>query len=193
MTFEQGIDIAAPIDGGGSVSPADRFGWLRKSPWAPVVLRALGIGAGMLALAAIGLYSMAKSFEGVSLPPAALEAQLGGAWMAPNRAPAAAHDGGTTEESCERPRTAEPSAGLTTDGKVILNTANAGDLTRLPGVGQRRADEIIALRTRLKRFRRLTDLLRVKGIGVRSLKRMQPHLVLDPPAAADAGRGADGG
>jgi competence protein ComEA len=55
----------------------------------------------------------------------------------------------------------------------------------LPGVGERRAEAIVKLRARLKRFRRPTDLLRVRGIGVRSLKRMLPHLVLDPPKQND--------
>lgn len=77
----------------------------------------------------------------------------------------------------------EPAPGLTSDGKVILNVASAEVLTRLPGVGVRRAQAIIQLRERLKRFRRTSDLLRVRGIGVRSLKRMLPHLVLDPPKA----------
>jgi competence protein ComEA len=62
-----------------------------------------------------------------------------------------------------------------------LNEASAAELTQLPGVGQKRAEAIVALRTRLKRFRQLTDLLRVKGIGPRGLKRMLPHLVLDAP------------
>ena len=61
----------------------------------------------------------------------------------------------------------------------------------LPGVGQRRAEAIVELRTRLKRFRRVQDLLRVKGIGPRSLKRLMPHMVLDAPApVADAGGSA---
>ena len=33
------------------------------------------------------------------------------------------------------------------------------------------------------RFKRVTDLLRVKGIGQKSLKKMEPHLVLDAPKA----------
>ena len=70
---------------------------------------------------------------------------------------------------------------------MILNVASAAELTRLPGVGDKRARSIIKLRTRLKRFRRATDLFRVRGIGVRSLKRMLPHLVLDPPREGDAG------
>jgi len=72
-------------------------------------------------------------------------------------------------------------AGLTPDGKVILNQAGVGDLTRLPGVGPKRAEAILALRQRLGRFRRPTDLLRVRGIGPATLQKMQPHFVLDPP------------
>jgi competence protein ComEA len=92
--------------------------------------------------------------------------------------------------SAPPPRAPEPKAeaasggistGVTADGKVILNLASATELTKLPGVGMKRAEAIVALRTKLKRFRQPTDLLRVKGIGPRGLKRMLPHLVLDAP------------
>ncbi len=76
---------------------------------------------------------------------------------------------------------AQTPTGLTPDGKVILNQAGLGDLTRLPGVGPKRAEAILALRERLGRFRRPTDLLRVRGIGPATLQKMQPHFVLDPP------------
>ncbi len=79
------------------------------------------------------------------------------------------------------------SPAITADGKVILNLAEVADLRRLPGVGPRRAEAIVQLRTRIKRFRRVTDLLRVRGIGIRGVRRIEPHVVLDPPAAADAG------
>jgi competence protein ComEA len=68
------------------------------------------------------------------------------------------------------------------DGRVVLNTATPKELTTLPGIGQKRAEAIIALRTRLKGFRKLSDLLRVKGIGVKSLKKLEPKVVLDVPA-----------
>ncbi|MBN2193453.1 MAG: helix-hairpin-helix domain-containing protein [Polyangiaceae bacterium] len=77
--------------------------------------------------------------------------------------------------------------GLTPDGKVILNTASPEQLTRLPGVGPKRAASIVALRERLGRFRRPTDLLRVRGIGPASLTKMQPYFVLDPPPEPPAG------
>lgn len=77
----------------------------------------------------------------------------------------------------------EPAAaGRLPDGRVILNAASASDLTTLPGIGQKRAEAILALRAKLKGFRKLSDLLRVKGIGVKSLRKLEPKLVLDPPS-----------
>ena len=72
--------------------------------------------------------------------------------------------------------------GVTDDGRVILNVAGTRDLVRLPGVGAKRAEAIVKMRRRLGgRFRSLRQLMRVRGIGPRSLKKLKPHLVLDPP------------
>jgi competence protein ComEA len=76
------------------------------------------------------------------------------------------------------------STGMTDDGRVILNLAGVDDLRRLPGVGQKRAEAILALRTRLGRFKQVSDLLRVKGIGVRGLKKIMPKAVVDAPKPA---------
>jgi competence protein ComEA len=62
---------------------------------------------------------------------------------------------------------------------VALNRADAAELRRLPGVGAKRAEAILSLRQRLGRFRKPTDLLRIKGIGPRTLERMLPLLVID--------------
>jgi competence protein ComEA len=75
------------------------------------------------------------------------------------------------ESGRSRPVAGEP--------RVVLNQANATELQRLPGVGAKRAEAIVQLRERLGRFRRTGDLLRIKGIGPRTLERMLPHLVLD--------------
>jgi len=178
---------------------------VRASVWLPVGLRAAGIGAGMLALASIGAVSIVSGLDGVAAPSAMpLAADVHSAWLslesvrrppagtpahAPQTSTRAAADGAGAEARSAPPAARSP--GITEDGKVILNLADATQLTRLPGVGKRRAEAIIELRARLKRFRRPQDLLRVRGIGVRTLKRMLPHLVLDPPkpqAPAEPGR-----
>jgi competence protein ComEA len=86
------------------------------------------------------------------------------------------------------PTTSEPSAvsasgasganlgRATPDDPVDLNTARIEDLRRLPGVGAKRAEAILAVRARLPggRFRQIEDLLKVKGVGRAMIKRLHP-------------------
>ena len=147
----------------GSHRLADALGtsWLKPTP-APNSATAAAAGSAAPGLPAMG-----------SAPPAI--------------APAPAADSSALAADAPAPATVEPApsgsapAGITPDGKVVLNVASADELTKLPGVGPKRASAIVALRTKLKRFKHPTDLLRVKGIGPRSLQRMLPHLVLDAP------------
>jgi competence protein ComEA len=176
--------------------------------WSQVLVKAAGITCGMLALAAIGALATARGLGGqrialaepsasssavperaVQVPstpalpvrPSSLEAGLIGPANAP-RSPAL-HSAAVpaTSSSAAPGAGATASEGVTADGKVILNRANIEELGRLPGVGPKRAQAILDLRTKLGRFRRPTDLLRVKGIGPKSLKKLEPHFVLDPP------------
>jgi competence protein ComEA len=76
----------------------------------------------------------------------------------------------------------------TPDDPVILNTATVDDLRRLPGIGEKRATAALALRTRLGgRFHAIEDLLKVKGIGRATLRRLRPLVRLDPPLLPEAG------
>jgi len=73
------------------------------------------------------------------------------------------------------------------DDPVVLNTATTEDLRRLPGIGEKRANAILSLRARLGRFRAVEDLLKVKGIGRATLRRLRPLIRLDPLALSDGG------
>ncbi|MBN1608125.1 MAG: helix-hairpin-helix domain-containing protein [Polyangiaceae bacterium] len=191
--------------------------------WASGALKAAAGVIGILALAGIGTASLARGSDGV--PFHAASSLLGGGaerWLAvltppspvrPSHSHAGKTDAGAEpaaepSSSQAAPAPQAPAAdgspsgdagagpsGITPDGKVVLNLADAEELTRLPSVGPKRAQAILALRARLKRFRRATDLLRVRGIGPKTLKRMLPHLVVDAPApAVPAGdAGMDGG
>ncbi len=71
---------------------------------------------------------------------------------------------------------------------VVLNTASTEEFRRLPGIGDKRAGALFALRARLGRFRAIEDLLKVKGIGRATLKRLRPLIRLDAKApSVDAG------
>lgn len=78
------------------------------------------------------------------------------------------------------------SARATPEDPVTLNTAGLDELRRLPGVGPKRGAAILALRQRLGRFRRLEELLRVKGVGRATLRKWRPLVRLDPPGDAGA-------
>jgi competence protein ComEA len=99
-------------------------------------------------------------------------------------ATAAARSGDGLLPDPARPSSRAPRAAP--DDPVILNAATETDLRRLPGIGAKRADAIVALRARLGRFHAVEDLLKVRGIGRATLKRLRPLIRLDPPAV-DAG------
>jgi DNA uptake protein ComE-like DNA-binding protein len=68
--------------------------------------------------------------------------------------------------------------------RIDPNTADAATLSALPLIGERRARDIIAYRESQQArrpgepvFRELTDLVRVKGIGVATIKQLEPFLV----------------
>jgi competence ComEA-like helix-hairpin-helix protein len=61
---------------------------------------------------------------------------------------------------------------------VALNTATVEELCTLPGIGPKKAEAIVRLRSQ-HRFVRVTQLLQVKGIGRKTLEKLKPHLVLD--------------
>jgi competence protein ComEA len=165
-----------------------------------VLGKGLGILLGMLALAGIGASSIARGSAGAA--PSALPAasfQSGGLGPLPGHAaPPAPSAGAPPAELDTGPPAQARSPGLTEDGKVILNQADLADLRKLPGVGQKRAQAILALREKLGgRFRRLSDLLRVKGIGPKSLRKWKDQVVLDAPKPEptpepDAGTGDAG-
>lgn len=76
-----------------------------------------------------------------------------------------------------------PRSRASPDEPVYVNTATIEDLRRLPGVGEKRALAILALRQRMGRFQRVEDLLRVKGVGRGTLKKWRPLVRLDLPDA----------
>ena len=68
-----------------------------------------------------------------------------------------------------------PSAG---NFQVPVNTASASELEKLPGIGPKLAESIIAYRKQSGHFSSVEELLEVKGIGPAKLGRMRPFVEL---------------
>lgn len=181
---------------------------LRTSVHALLVLRALGAAAVVVVLSWVGGRSpagaetlahgrapVADPTDATTLPDAAPSTATATAdGHTPSdvpRAPPPASSGDAGACVCEGANAARASARASPNDPVDVNAADEQELRRLPGVGQRRAEAIVALRRKLGRFRKLEELLRVKGVGRATLRRWRPLVRLEgspqrPPADAGA-------
>jgi competence protein ComEA len=64
------------------------------------------------------------------------------------------------------------------DGVVHINSADANELQRLPGVGPSTAQRIMEYRAQVGHFTRVDQLDDVKGIGPSKLEKMRPFIAL---------------
>jgi competence protein ComEA len=165
--------------------------WAKES----LAARSLAVVAGLVVLAVIGRSALAGSNNG---PSNASPATSSSAEPAPSAVAAARSvDAGAAAPSASIPTVpieelpaspargapgAETKARATPEEPVDLNTATLDDLRRLPGVGAKRAEAVLALRGHLPggRFHQIEDLLRVKGIGRAMLKRLYPLVRVTP-------------
>jgi competence protein ComEA len=169
---------------------AARIAAFGRSAWGGLVVRGAAAVAGLALLGLLGSSALARGgAHGVASPAASATAPEP---AAPSAAEGDAGSSATVPEAHVVPESAQappeppaqsassaPSTRATPDDPVVLNTATHADLRRLPGVGDKRAEAILALRTRLGRFRQLEDLLKVKGVGRAMLKRLRPLVRID--------------
>jgi competence ComEA-like helix-hairpin-helix protein len=63
--------------------------------------------------------------------------------------------------------------------RMNLNTASASQLQRLPRIGPKMAERILAYRTEHGDFERVADLQKVRGIGEKTLANLIPYLFVE--------------
>jgi competence ComEA-like helix-hairpin-helix protein len=64
---------------------------------------------------------------------------------------------------------------------IDLNAATIKELQELPGVGPVTAQRIIEARQKSGRFRRVEDLLAIRGISTKRLDALRPYVTVSPP------------
>jgi comEA protein len=64
------------------------------------------------------------------------------------------------------------------DKLVNINTADAGQLVNLPQIGPKMAQRILDYRKSSGGFKRVQDLMKVKGIGEKVFAKLQPLITI---------------
>lgn len=68
---------------------------------------------------------------------------------------------------------------LPAEKSINLNTANLNELITLPGIGDKTAKSILEHREKVKRFKKISELLKVKGIGENKLNKIKKYIYID--------------
>jgi competence protein ComEA len=86
-----------------------------------------------------------------------------------------AHAAGTPQDA--------PDAKAAAVAPVNLNTASAAQLEALPGIGAKMAVRIVEYRQKNGGFKKVEELMNVKGIGEKSFLKLKPRLTVGAPKA----------
>jgi competence protein ComEA len=78
------------------------------------------------------------------------------------------------QESADAPRSAST---------VNINTATAEQLAALPGIGPKTAERILEYRQKNGSFKKIEELMNVKGIGEKSFLKLKPRITVGTPKA----------
>ena len=73
-----------------------------------------------------------------------------------------------------------------TAGTVNLNTATAAQLEALPGIGKATAERIIEYRQKSGGFKKIEELMNVRGIGEKNFLKLKPLITVSAARAERA-------
>lgn len=83
------------------------------------------------------------------------------------------------EVTTSAPASATSGTGQAKSALVNLNTATEADFQTISGIGQKRAQDIIAYREANGRFKSVDDLKNVSGIGAKTLEKLKEYVTVD--------------
>jgi competence protein ComEA len=71
---------------------------------------------------------------------------------------------------------------------VNLNTATVSELESLPGIGARTAERIVEYRQKNGGFKKIEELMNVRGVGEKSFLKLKALITVTPPKTERAGQ-----
>lgn len=83
-------------------------------------------------------------------------------------------------QSSEQGQASKPAKTAPAPVSVNLNTATATELEALPGVGAATAARIVEYRQKNGAFKKVEDLMNVRGIGEKTFLSLKPMIVVTP-------------
>ena len=83
----------------------------------------------------------------------------------------------------EKAPKSKPKPAVALNTPVNLNTATAAELEALPGVGAATAKLIIEHRQKVGGFKKVEELMNIKGIGEKSFLKLKPMVTVSPEKA----------
>ena len=85
----------------------------------------------------------------------------------------------TAVRAAQRPPA--PSASAPSAILINLNTATMAELESLPGIGAKTAERIIEHRQKNGSFKKIEELMNVRGVGEKSFLKLKPLITVAPP------------
>ncbi len=73
---------------------------------------------------------------------------------------------------------AAPKAGATEARPVDINTADSAALESVPGIGKSLSQRILTFREKNGPFQSVDDLMKVQGVGEKSIQKLRPYLTV---------------
>jgi competence protein ComEA len=97
--------------------------------------------------------------------------------------------GAAADQKTAAPAAKSSAAKATASSPVNLNTATQAQLETLPGIGAKVAERILEHRQKNGNFKKVEDLMNVKGIGEKAFLKLKPLLTV--AQKADVAGGSD--
>ena len=87
---------------------------------------------------------------------------------------------GTVAANAQQTSTPPPPSSPTATPPLNLNSATTTELQKLPGIGPAVAARIIEYRQKIGGFKKIEDLMNVRGIGEKTFLRLKPLITVAP-------------